>query len=160
LQLTFRELLSYGIWVGALCLTGLALFYVWPSQIPTIPKDPTDFPGFAILRGVDASGNACPSMHVAVAIFTAIWVDHIFRAVRTPVWLRIVNAAWFLAIAYSTLATRQHVVFDVIAGALLGVAFAIPSLYWRPRPTEVPHAEADIMEIHRQQVDGGLPWRG
>lgn len=132
LQLTFKELGSYGLWVGALCLTGLGLFYLWPTQIPPIARDATDFPGFAILQGVDAAGNACPSMHVAVAIFTAIWVEHILRGADAPVWLRLVNGVWFAAIAYSTLAVRQHVVLDAVAGALLGIAFALPSLHWRP----------------------------
>ncbi|MBO9650647.1 MAG: phosphatase PAP2 family protein [Variovorax sp.] len=160
LQLTFKELLYYGIWVGALCLTGLGFFYLWPTQIPTIPKDPTDFPGFEILRGVDAAGNACPSMHVAVAMFTAVWVDHVFKVARAPTWLRLINGAWFLAIVYSTMAIRQHVALDALAGAALGIAFAIPSLYWRPRPTQIHRAEADIMEMHGQRVDRGLPRRG
>lgn len=132
LQLTFKELVAYGLWVGALCLTGLGLFYLWPTQIPPIATDPTDFPGFAILQGVDAAGNACPSMHVAVAIFTAIWVEHILRGAKAPIWLRLINGAWFAAIAFSTLAVRQHVVLDAVAGALLGIAFALPSLHWRP----------------------------
>lgn len=160
LQLTFRELLSYGLWVGALCLSGLAFFYGWPSQIPAMPRDPTDFPGFEILRGVDAAGNACPSMHVAVAIFTGIWVDHVFRVVGAPGWLRVINGAWFLAIAYSTLAIRQHVVIDALAGAVLGIVFAAASLYWRPGRRQNPSQGADIMEIHRPRVDGGLPRKG
>lgn len=136
LQLTFKELVAYGLWVGALCLTGLGLFYLWPTQIPPMATDPTDFPGFAILQGVDAAGNACPSMHVAVAIFTAIWVEHILRGAKAPIWLRLVNGAWFAAIAYSTLAVRQHVVLDAVAGALLGIAFVLPSLHWRPGRSE------------------------
>jgi hypothetical protein len=132
LQATFRELCAYGVWVGALCLTGLSLFYFWPTQIPPMATGPTDFPGFAVLQGVDAAGNACPSMHVAVAIFTAIWVEHILREVRAPRLLRIANCAWFAAITYSTLAIRQHVVLDAVAGALLGAAFAFGSLRWRP----------------------------
>ena len=82
------------------------------------------FAGFDLLRGVDAAGNACPSMHVAVAMFSAIWIDALLRLSHTPAWPRLINAAWFLAIAYSTLAIKQHVVLDVLAGALLGMAFA------------------------------------
>jgi len=90
------------------------------------------YPGFAMLQGVDAAGNACPSMHVAVAIFTAMRVEHVLRESRTPVPWRVLNWLWFAAIAYSTLAVKQHVVLDVVAGALLGMAFAFPSLRWRP----------------------------
>ena len=132
LQKTFAELVVYGLWIGALCVTGLALFYFWPTEVPLRALPASDFPGFAMLQGVDAAGNACPSMHVAVAIFSALWIDHILRVARTPVWLRVFNAGWFVAIAFSTLAIKQHVVLDVAAGALLGVAFALPSLRWRP----------------------------
>jgi membrane-associated phospholipid phosphatase len=132
LQPNFRELVVYGLWIGALCLTGLGLFYFWPTQIPPLAIDVSGYPGFAMLQGVDAAGNACPSMHVAVAIFTAIRLDHVLREARTPVFLRLANWLWFAAIAYSTLAVKQHVVLDALAGALLGMAFALPSLRWRP----------------------------
>jgi membrane-associated phospholipid phosphatase len=71
-------------------------------------------------------------MHVAVAIFTAIRIEQVLRESRTPVPWRVLNWLWFAAIAYSTLAVKQHVVLDVVAGALLGMAFAFPSLRWRP----------------------------
>jgi len=133
LQLTFWELVVYGLWVGALLLTGLGLFYLWPTQVPPMTIDVSGYPGFRTLQGVDAAGNACPSMHVAIAIFTAIRAEQVLREIAAPAWLRGINIAWFLAIALSTLAIRQHVVLDVLAGALLGIAFALPSLRWRPK---------------------------
>ena len=132
LQLRFVELLVYGLWAGALCLTGLALFYFFPTAVPSFNRDVDHVPGFQMLQGIDAAGNACPSMHVAIAMFTVIWVEHLLRNARAPAGLRFANVAWFLAIAWSTLAIRQHVVLDVVAGALLGLAFALPSLRWRP----------------------------
>ncbi len=132
LQLTFRDLVVYGLWVGALLLTGLGLFYLWPTQIPPMTIDVSGYPGFETLQGVDAAGNACPSMHVAIAIFTAVRVEQVLREIAAPAWLRSINIVWFLAIAFSTLAIRQHVVLDALAGALLGLAFALPSLRWRP----------------------------
>jgi membrane-associated phospholipid phosphatase len=134
MQLRFTELLVYGLWVGALCLTGLACFYFWPTQVPPLAIDVSGFPGFATLQGVDAAGNACPSMHVAVAMFTVIRLEDVLRRAGAPTWLRLVNRAWFIAIVLSTLMIKQHVVLDVLAGALLGVAFALPSLRWRPAP--------------------------
>lgn len=151
LQLTFRELVVYGLWIGGLCITGLGLFYLWPTQIPPLSIDVSGFPGFAMLQGVDAAGNACPSMHVAVAIFTAIRIEHVLRETRTPAPWRVLNWAWFAAIAYSTLAVKQHVVLDAAAGALLGVVFALPSLYWRPGKRlrgDAPPAGADIIGHH------------
>ena len=134
LQLTFTELVVYGLWVGALCLTGLACFYFWPTQVPPLAIDVSGFPGFATLQGVDAAGNACPSMHVAVAMFTVIRVEDVLRQAGAPAWPRLINRIWFIAIAMSTLMVKQHVVLDVAAGALLGIAFALPSLRWRPAP--------------------------
>ncbi len=151
LQLTFRELVVYGLWIGALCLTGLGFFYFLPTRIPPLTVDVSGFPGFAMLQGVDAAGNACPSMHVAVAIFTAIWIEHLLRQARTPLFLRVLNWVWFAAIAYSTLAVKQHVVLDAVAGALLGTAFALPSLRWRPGGRfrgDVPLVGADIIGHH------------
>ena len=148
LQLTFRELLVYGLWAGALCLTGLGLFYAWPTAVPPLALDVSDFTGFAMLKGVDAAGNACPSMHVAIAMFTVVWIEHVLRRAHAPLVLRGLNLAWFLAIAWSTLAIKQHVVLDVLAGALLGLVFALPSLHWRPgaaRERAAP-GRADIIE--------------
>lgn len=133
MQWTFRDLVGYGLWIVALCLAGLALFHFWPTAVPQRAPVVTGFPGFSLLQGVDAPGNACPSMHVAVAIFSAIWLNDLLREVRAPRSLRVLSAAWFVAIAYSTLAIKQHVALDAAAGALLGVAFALPSLRWRLR---------------------------
>jgi hypothetical protein len=133
LLLTLREIIAYGLWIAALCLVGLACFHAWPTMVPALALDVSGHAGFAMLQGVDAAGNACPSLHVGTAMFTAIWVDHLLREVQTPAVLRVLNGVWFAAIAYSTLATKQHVVLDALAGALLGIAFALPSLRWRPR---------------------------
>ena len=146
LQLRFSELVVYGLWVGALCLVGLACFYFWPTQVPPLKVDVTGFPGFATLQGVDAAGNACPSMHVAVAMFTVIRLEDVLRRAGTPGWLRLINRVWFIAIAASTLMVKQHVVLDVAAGALLGIAFALPSLRWRPTPDRP--VQADIIDRH------------
>jgi membrane-associated phospholipid phosphatase len=147
LELTFRELVVYGLWVGALCLSGLGFFYFWPTQVPPLMAGATDFPGFAIMQGVDASGNACPSMHVAVAVFTAIRIEAVLRQARAPVPLRALNGGWVAAIIWSTLAVKQHVVLDAVAGALLGLAFAWPSLRWRPAPGDMPRARLDGADI-------------
>jgi membrane-associated phospholipid phosphatase len=59
-------------------------------------------------------------------------VDQLLREARAPAFKRLLNGVWFAVIAYSTLAVKQHVVLDAAAGAVLGVAFALASLRWRP----------------------------
>jgi len=128
---TVRELSHYTVWMAGLCLTGLVCFYGWPTAVPPLAQDVSGCAGFSMLRGVDSGGNACPSLHVATAMFTAIWVDYVLCHLRSPIIPRVINGAWFSAITYSTLATKQHVVFDVLAGALLGIIFALLSLRGR-----------------------------
>lgn len=132
LMLRLRELADYALWISAMSLTGLACFYFWPTAVPPLALDVSGYPGFSVLQGIDAAGNACPSMHVAAAMFTAIWIEHLLRQARVPPALRWLNGAWFVAIAWSTLAVKQHVALDLLAGALLGAAFALPALRWRP----------------------------
>jgi hypothetical protein len=128
-----RELIAYGVWVGALCVAGLACFWFWPTAVPPHRVDTVLHPGFELIQGMDAAGNACPSLHVAAAAFSAIWLDRLLIEIGTGWRMRTFNWAWFLAIAWSTLATKQHVSLDVAAGILLAVAFALPSLHFRPR---------------------------
>jgi membrane-associated phospholipid phosphatase len=132
LQRTFKELAVYALWICGMCIGGLGIFYFWPTQVPSLTLDATGFPGFAMLHRVDEASNACPSMHVAVAMFTAVRIDEVLHSTRSPLLLRLLNAAWFAVIAYSTLAIKQHVALDVAAGALLGLIFVLPSLRWRP----------------------------
>ncbi len=130
---SFGDLLRYAAWIGALCLTGLAIFYFWPTAVPRPAMDLSVYPGFAMLQGVDAPGNACPSLHVATAAFTALWVEHVLRRIGAPPWLRGCNGLWLGAIVWSTMATRQHVAWDVAGGLLLALVFGTLSLagHWR-----------------------------
>jgi membrane-associated phospholipid phosphatase len=126
-----RALLVHGAWWAGLCASGLAIFYFWPTAVPARPLEGADSALFRLLQGVDAAGNACPSLHVATAAFAACWIDRLLREVGAPRTLRVINVVWFLAIAWSTMAIRQHVWLDVVAGFALGALFALPSFHRR-----------------------------
>ena len=138
LLLRWRDLIVYGLWAAALCVGGLAIFHAWPTEVPARAPEMAGLPGFALLAGVDGAGNACPSLHVATAVFTATWVERLLRAVGAPGALRAINLLWLLAIVWSTVAVRQHVVLDVVAGLGWGLLFAAlshrlsPGIAWRP----------------------------
>jgi membrane-associated phospholipid phosphatase len=85
---------------------------------------------YAVLKGLDASGNACPSMHVAASVFTGFWMDRLLQAMAAPRWTRWLLAGWCVAIVYSTLAVKQHVLLDVIAGGAWGGIVAVASMRW------------------------------
>jgi membrane-associated phospholipid phosphatase len=63
---------------------------------------------------VDTPGNAFPSIHVAIAVLTALitWSNNR--------WLGVVFILTALGIAVATLYVKQHWALDVVAGALLG----------------------------------------
>ncbi len=131
LLLGLRELIAYGFWVTGLCVSGLLIFYFWPTTLMADSFNRGQHWGFDILQGIDAAGNACPSMHVATAAFSAYWFERLFKEMNAGALARLFNLFWFVAIAYSTMATKQHVFIDVVAGIALGTAFALPSLYYR-----------------------------
>ncbi len=117
-------LVRYGVAISVLCLAGLAVFLAFPTSIERDPGLWAGEPAFAWLAAVDSAGNAFPSLHVATALFSAFWMDRLIRAIGMPAFWRGLSALWALGIVYSTLAIGQHVVWDVVGGAMLAAAFA------------------------------------
>jgi len=116
-----RDLWFHGKIAAVMGLVGLAIFLFWPTAVPVgAGLSEKDLEALAWLKQVDATGNACPSLHVAFAVFSGLWLDRVLKAMRVPLMGRLLNLFWCVAICYSTLATKQHVFIDVIAGAMLG----------------------------------------
>lgn len=136
LMIRLRELLGYTAGAAALSLTGLGIFYFWPTSTPPADIDWSAHPTIQFLKSVDAAGNACPSLHVAFSVFTAAWLTRMLRRLHASATAHTVNLLWAAAILYSTLATRQHVALDLLAGALLGSFVAWLNLHLCPVPDE------------------------
>jgi membrane-associated phospholipid phosphatase len=116
--------------MAGMCLFGLIVFYFWPTAAPTADLDWPQSPNVIFLKNLDAAGNACPSLHVATAFFSGIWLHHLLRRIGTPLWMLVFNWIWCVGIVYSTLAIRQHVAVDALAGIVLGglaAYLALPS---------------------------------
>lgn len=135
---TREELYGYGVAIALTCLAGLLVFYFWPTSAPAADIDWTRYPEMLFLKNMDASSNACPSLHVVTAFFSGIWLHHLLRRLAFPWWLLLINGAWCAAIVYSTLATRQHVAVDIGAGLLLGGLAAWLSLRYHMRGRRMP----------------------
>ena len=106
---------------GALVISGLGLatYWLFPTTTPGFGIDWSDYPALQMLKASDLGGNAFPSLHVAFAAYSAVVIASELRALGAPPWLRGGNWLWCAAIVYSTLATRQHVLLDVLGGLLL-----------------------------------------
>ncbi len=133
-----RVLRRYWFSAMSMSMIGLAIFWLYPTAVPDLPIDWHRYPKLAFLKTADVSGNALPSMHVAFAVFTAAWIAIELRRIGTPWWPQAVNAVWAVAIVYSTMATRQHLLIDVAGGALLGALAILSSGPGRPHGT-APH---------------------
>lgn len=123
-----RELKAFGLGVLGLSLAGFAVFLLWPTQVPAFDIDWRLHPGFERLKRLDMAGNACPSLHAAFAVFTAAWLQRAFADIGAPRLLRAANWLWCAGIVVATVAVRQHVVLDAVAGVLLGTLVASLSL--------------------------------
>ncbi len=133
-----RELISFGVAAGTLSFVGFACFFFWPTSTPTVRVDFAHHTAFGSLKTIDAAGNACPSLHVAFAIFSAIWIDRLLRQLGGAALVRSLNWVWCIGIVYSTLATKQHVFLDVLAGVALGWGGAAIHLPAIPRSVTDP----------------------
>jgi len=133
---TRRELYGYGLAMAATCLAGMLVFYFWPTVVPVANIDWAKYPDMDFLKNIDAAGNAFPSLHVATAAFSGVWLHHLLHRFGAPRWLLSINWLWCIGIVYSTIATRQHVAVDALAGLLLGMFAAYWSLRQRMRKAQ------------------------
>ena len=123
-----RGLLWHGAWAGLMCAVCLVVFWVFPTKVPDTSLDWANHPGMSLLKSMDTGGNACPSLHVASAVFAACWLRRLFLSMGAPRAWTVASDLTCAAITWSTLATLQHVALDAIAGAAVGALFAWLSL--------------------------------
>ena len=114
-----RDLNACCLALSGLCLLGLIIFFVWPTTILR-PDNTEHWPVISI----DEPRNVCPSLHAAFAVFSAIFIERLARRLGDRGLVRGLSWLWCLGILYSTLATKQHVALDLVAGTILGVAWA------------------------------------
>lgn len=132
-----REMIEYLVSATFLCATGIAIFWLFPTSVPDFGIDWQQYPALHFLKTQDGGANALPSLHVAFSVLTAAFLAPQLRDCQAPRVIRVANYAWAGLIVYSTIATRQHVFLDALAGMLLGLIAYYPvrklgSLITRP----------------------------
>ena len=120
MQKNWSQLFLHGLSAIFMCGSGLLFYYYLPTTFVPPPLDWSHVALGRVLQSIDKPGNAFPSMHVAYAVFAWFWIRRELYDMRAPVWTRYASALWCIGIAFSTLATKQHVWWDVVAGGLLG----------------------------------------
>lgn len=128
------EMAAYLSAVTSISVVGCVIFFFWPTAVPIFHVDWAAYPSVAFLKSADAAGNACPSLHVAFSVLTALWLRRLLHRLAAPLWLRVGNALWMLLIIWSTMALKQHVALDVEAGLVLGGTVGWLHLRFWPSP--------------------------
>ena len=117
-----KQLSRYLYAALAVNLISEAIFILWPTAIDRslfpIPGDQGELSVglMHFIRKADNAGNCFPSLHVSTSLLSAfaLWRHGSKRFVFALVWA--------VAIALSTMTTKQHFFVDVVSGAILAAA--------------------------------------
>jgi membrane-associated phospholipid phosphatase len=90
------------------------MFVLYPVAYPRLGAHGWSM--LALVQRLDTPRNCFPSQHVANAVLCALMLRRFDR--RAGTWA----LAWAGVISLSTLTTKQHYAWDVLAGALIAVA--------------------------------------
>ncbi len=98
------------------------VFIIYPTVYPRPPMDAGTLAALplAVVRIFDTAKNCFPSQHVSAAFLTALFLRRLSRPWGAAA------LALAVAISISTLTTKQHYLWDVIAGAgMAGSAYLL-----------------------------------
>src|SRR5699024_9701900 len=82
--LLLREAAAYISTVLLISLIGFTIFLFWPTTVVQPDIDWALYPSVAFLKNVGEPANACPSMHVAFSVLTALWLHRLLKRVACP----------------------------------------------------------------------------
>jgi membrane-associated phospholipid phosphatase len=126
LMIRREPLLRYAFGLAAMGVVADAVFLFWPTMCPR-PDPAQTITLYQKLVSIDTPGNSFPSLHAGYAVYGALFAVQVLSEMRAgPIW-KLLVWIWALLVLYATIATRQHVFTDIVAGSLLGwLAFLIP----------------------------------
>jgi fatty acid desaturase len=116
---TPERLLPFGAAIVVELLVALAIYYVFPTEVPAVRYDPSGVIGSLMWLAdtINLDGNCLPSLHVALSTSAALGYGPLLT---TGPRISVYGLAG--AIAISALLTHQHVVADVVGGLALAAA--------------------------------------
>lgn len=98
------------------------VFFACPTRIPrdlAVVNSGGVANIWSLLYAMDGDTNCLPSLHVSLALLS-IWA-----VAKNPRVSRFAVGAWALLIIFSTLTTKQHLLIDVLGGALVAIISAV-----------------------------------
>src|SRR5687768_17081762 len=126
-----------------------AIFFLFPTASPR-PQIIPELPLYHFVLWMDGPLNAFPSLHAAFLVFTLCLAREILKPLRPYTWISL--WLWAAAILYATIATRQHYVADLLAGALIG--YFSHNFAWRTRKAPAEASTSTVLSCASQSHDG------
>ncbi len=118
-----RQLLRYAAGIVFISLLADNFFLFWPTTCPRPVAADANL-AYRLLVRVDNPFHAFPSLHAAFAVYSALCAGLVRREICAPARWEVGLWAWTFLILFATMATKQHVFVDIVAGGVLaGVAF-------------------------------------
>ena len=151
---THDQLRRYALGLLVIGLVGNTFFLLYPTGVARPPLPEAAGWMYRLVVAMDKPVNACPSMHAALSIFTALWfarlcADEPRLALPRPALWAGAMWLWAVAILYGTLATRQHVVIDLVAGTALAWACYVITTSQQSAPAALPAAADGAIHVAR-----------
>jgi membrane-associated phospholipid phosphatase len=114
-----KQIFRYATGIVFISVFADIVFLFWPTSCPRPSVQGTNA-AYQALTAIDNSFHAFPSLHAAFAVYSALCGGLVLRELGNRSIWQIGLGLWALLILYATLATKQHVVADIIAGGALG----------------------------------------
>lgn len=115
-----RQIVNYAWGIIVLGFLADIVFFIWPTSCPR-PLITSENPVYHFLTQIDMPRHALPSLHAAFAVYSALCAELVLREFGRHPFLRVGIWLWTLTILYATLATKQHVMADILAGSAMAL---------------------------------------
>lgn len=128
---TTPEMRRFAVDIAVIALVSHLVFLFWPTSVARQDEAATDY-AYRLVVSASNTLNAFPSLHASLAVYAALWCGSLRGARRGAFLGALAIWLWVLVILYATLAARQHVLMDLLAGAALAAfVFAVSGRWER-----------------------------
>jgi len=121
LQPDRKSLYRFALGYGLLVLAAGIVFWLYPTQLPPPEAAQASWIYEHLLAPWDSRNNTLPSLHAALTIYAGLALLRLGQGRQT---FRALIGLWMILLLACILTTKQHIILDLVNGALAGgVAF-------------------------------------